>query len=263
MSGKRNVFFPVSTLTPTAVDLFGPHSAPSTHEMYPHLTCLTSLLCYFVDESVDTVTSYVRFCYDMISCPVEKLFNYPHKISNPFLKRWRRKKEHYSRLNDFTNVKLISSSFHAEKARLNSTFASRFSNCKYTPNINSVALNKCFIYGPTDTPVHLSPPLLNPPSSWRNIHKTSLPKKQQSAHAPHMFRPISTTPTELKISERLILGQIQPFFGEIQRRKPICIRKDQKNLGCSRPPRTYYCEVARWQFTIRFYGFYQCFWYYL
>ncbi len=35
-----------------------------------------------VDESIDTVTSYVRFCYD-ICCPVEKLFIHPHKISSP------------------------------------------------------------------------------------------------------------------------------------------------------------------------------------
>ncbi len=42
-----------------------------------------------VDESVETVTSYVRFCYD-ICCPVEKLFIYPHKISSPVLNFLRR-----------------------------------------------------------------------------------------------------------------------------------------------------------------------------
>ncbi len=47
----------------------------------------------FVDESIDTVTSCVRFCYD-ICCPVEKLFIYPHKISSPLLKCLRRKDEH-------------------------------------------------------------------------------------------------------------------------------------------------------------------------
>ncbi len=50
------------------------------------------------------------------------------------------------------------------------------------------------------------------PSSWRDIHITPLPKMQQSAHASHKFRPIAATPTGLKICERFILGQIQPFL---------------------------------------------------
>ncbi len=171
--------------------------------MYPLLTCLTSLLClskrtfhFFygppVDESIDTATSYVRFCYD-ICCPVEKLFMYPHKISSPFLKRLRRKKEYYSRLNDFSNVRLVSSSIQAEIDRLSSIFNSRLSNCKPSqlwnnirllvlvptkrniPNINFDALNKSFIYGPIDTLVLLSPlsltlPGLNPPPIRISCH---------------------------------------------------------------------------------------------
>ncbi len=42
-----------------------------------------------VDESIDTVTFYVRFCYD-ICCPVEKMYIYPHKISSPLLNCLRR-----------------------------------------------------------------------------------------------------------------------------------------------------------------------------
>ncbi len=82
-----------------------------------------------VDESIDTVTSYIRFCYD-ICCPVEKLFVYPHKISSPLLKCLRLKKECYSRLSDFSNVKLISSNVQAKIDRLNPIFTSRMSNCK-------------------------------------------------------------------------------------------------------------------------------------
>ncbi len=90
-----------------------------------------------VDESIATATSYVRFCYD-ICCPVEKLFIYPPKISSPLLKRLRRKKEYYSRLNDFSNVKLISSNIQAEIDRLNSIFASRLSNCKPSQLWNNI-----------------------------------------------------------------------------------------------------------------------------
>ncbi len=111
---------------------------------------------------------------DMIFfCAVEKLFIYPHKISSPLLNFLRRKKEHYSRLNDFSNIKLIYKNIQAQIVRLNSIFASRFSNCKpsqswnsirslvlvptkrYIPNINVDALNQSFIYDPTDTPVLL------------------------------------------------------------------------------------------------------------
>ncbi len=110
----------------------------------------------------------------------KKLFNYPHKISSPLLKCLRRKKEYYSRLNDFCNVKLISSNIQAEIDRLNSIFTSRLSNCKPSQlwsnirslglvptkrnisNINVDALIKSFIYGHTDTPVLLPPLLLNP-----------------------------------------------------------------------------------------------------
>ncbi len=99
----------------------------------PPTTCKKSITLLFygpsVDESIDTVTSYVRFCYD-ICYHVEKLFIYPHKISSPFLKRLRRKKEHFSRLNDFINVKLISSNIQAQTVRLNSIFASHLSNCE-------------------------------------------------------------------------------------------------------------------------------------
>ncbi len=85
------------------------------------------------------------------------------------------------------------------------------------------------------------------PSSWRDMHVTPLPKKKQSAHVPYKFRPIAATPTELKIYKRFILGQIPPFW-EIQLPKLIGIQKGQKRLGCSRPPRTHYCEVTRWRF---------------
>ncbi len=96
------------------------------------------------------------------------------------LKRLRRNKEYYSHLNDFSNVKLISSNIQDEIDRLNSIFTSRFSNCKPSqlwnnirslvlvptkrniPNVNVDALNKSFIHGPTDTHVLLPPPLLNP-----------------------------------------------------------------------------------------------------
>ncbi len=146
------VLFLVSTLTPTAADLFGSHSAPSTHEMYLLLTCQTSLLSLktdfslfygpSVDESICTVTSYVRLGYDTC-CPMEKLFIYPNKISFSLLKRICRKKGHYSSLNYFTNVKRISSNNQAEIICLNSIFASRFSNCKPSQlwnNIRSLVL---------------------------------------------------------------------------------------------------------------------------
>ncbi len=118
-------------------------------------------------------------CYD-ICCPVEKLFIYPHKISSPLIKRLRLKKENYFRLIDFTNVKLVSSNIQAEIVRLNFIFASRFSNSKppqlwndirslvlvptkcTTPSINFDGHNKSTIYGHTDNPVRLHPPLLNP-----------------------------------------------------------------------------------------------------
>ncbi len=72
------------------------------------------------------------------------------------------------------------SSLKAEIVRLNSIFSFRFSNWKpsqlwnnirslvFVPtkrniaNINVGALNKSFIFGPTDTPVLLPLPLLNP-----------------------------------------------------------------------------------------------------
>ncbi len=83
-------------------------------------------------------------------------------------------------MNDFSNVKLISLNIQAELDRRNSIFTSRLSNCKPSqlwynirslvlvptkrniPNINVDALNKSFIYGPTDTPVLIPSPLLNP-----------------------------------------------------------------------------------------------------
>ncbi len=126
------------------------------------------------------------------------------KSSSPLLKCLRRKKEHYSRLNDFSNVKLISSNIQAEIVRLNSSlFTSRFSNCKSSqlwnnirslvlvptkrsmPNINVDALNKSFIYGPTGTPV-LLPPLLNP-SAFKPASNSNI--------LPLLFR-IKSNPTE-------------------------------------------------------------------
>ncbi len=95
-----------------------------------------------VDESIDTVTSYVRFCYDIFWF-VEKLLIYPQKISFPLLKRLGRKKEYYFRLNDFSNVNLISSNIQAKIDRLNCIFTSRLSNCKPSQlwnNIRSIVL---------------------------------------------------------------------------------------------------------------------------
>ncbi len=39
-----------------------------------------------------------------------------------------------------------------------------------------------------------------------------LPKEQQSAHVPYKIRPIAATPAELKICERFVLCQVQPFL---------------------------------------------------
>ncbi len=54
--------------------------SPSTMSNLSTMLELTDFSLFYgpsVDESIDTVTSYVRFCYD-ICCPVEKRFIYPH-----------------------------------------------------------------------------------------------------------------------------------------------------------------------------------------
>ncbi len=70
---------------------------------------------------------------------------YPQKEPYPLLKRLRRKKN-YPRLN--VNIKLISSEIT--------------SALLYWYQLHVDGLNKSFIYGPTDTPVHLHPHLFNP-----------------------------------------------------------------------------------------------------
>ncbi len=97
--------------------------------------------------------------------------------------------------------------------RLNSIFASRFSNFKLsqlwnnicslvlvqtkcnTPNINGDALNNSFINDPTDTPVRLPPPFLNPsafkPASnsdiWPLLHRANLNSTERCLGIPPLI----------------------------------------------------------------------------
>ncbi len=88
-----------------------------------------------VDKSIDTATSYVRFCY-YIFWSVAKLLIYPHKISSTLLKRLRRKKEYYSRLNDFSII--YPQIFRPKEIVLMLFFTSRLSNCKPSQLWNSI-----------------------------------------------------------------------------------------------------------------------------
>ncbi len=85
--------------------------------------------------------------WDMLPCGITAyLSRWGFFIS--LLKHVRRKKEIYSHLNDFTDIKLLSSDTQAAITRLKFSFASRFSKCKPSQlwnNIGSLVLiqTKC------------------------------------------------------------------------------------------------------------------------
>ncbi len=54
--------------------------------------------------------------------------------------------------------------------------------------------------------------------------------KQQSANAPRKFRPLAATPTELKICERFIIGQIQPFLEKPNDQNKFAYKKARSTL---------------------------------
>ncbi len=106
-------------------------------------------------------------------------------------------------MSDISNVKLVCLNIQADIVRLNSI-------C--THFINS----------------SLSQGIL--PSSWRDNHITPLPKKQKSAHVPYTFRSISAIPAELKICERFVLSQIQPFVGKSNDQNQFAYKKARSTL---------------------------------
>ncbi len=125
-------------------------------------------------------------CHDFVqlsSC----VFFYLHKGPFPLLKRLRRKKEYYSRLNDFIYAKLISSTLKPHQIEFNPKHP-------WHPSINLKLQNSC-IAAFTDSGAkqmrsfdtdYSNASLFHCvlPLCWRNGYITSLPKKQQSAHVP-------------------------------------------------------------------------------
>jgi hypothetical protein len=140
---------------------------------------------------VDTVTEYLKFCYD-VCCPLETVIIYPDRISSVHLKQMRRKKEVAYKCGNRTEVRRLNLLIKQEVGHLNKMFTEdifrhktpaeiwkginrltgkRKCNVNYPTNLNN--LNESFVYKPSDFLEELKLPILNNGGFYPlNTHET-------------------------------------------------------------------------------------------